>query len=1204
MKKINRFLLFLVMLTASVALFAQETTGSIVGTVKDSSGAVIPGATVTATTPSLVGVKSIQSDSKGYYHFSNLPPGPYTITVEAKGFSSRKQEGLVLEVGHTPTVDLSLAVGSANTVVDVTSANPQIDVTSVTTLTNVTSDVINFVPRGTSFQSVIQFAPSARNEPLMGNTTTNGSGGVSPGNGSNGNSFGYSIAGGSDSENSYLVEGQETANLIGGYSHTNVPFDFIQEVEVKSSGVQAEYGGALGGVVNVIMKKGSPQFHGSVFIQFENQALDAGPNGQPRYDPLSSPTATTWGSAANSLPTCPPNTNQPAGCTTGYQGFSDANYQNYQPTKNHSSDVFPGFTLGGPLVPFSDRLKDKLFFFIGFNPQMTRDETKINYGPATGNNFLNYAGTTGVVPFSQNTNTYYTTARIDAQATKKIRVFGSWLYQLQKTYGELLPVADSTQGFNFTTGVGQYNPASSNAPFVYGHGLGYTAPNVTVNTGADITITPSIVSTTRFGYYFENYHDFGYPHTPGGVIFAYQTNQLPQNGTATAGEVTSPTNPAGPTNPTNYNASKAIELSQDVAWYKSTKYGTHNFKFGYQLNRNSNNIQQIFNEPYIQLFPGAAYNPGSPEGGANCATLTALNPSTGAESGCQGLNGNGYATIYDSGTFGHAIAYNNGFYGQDSWTAGRGITIDVGIRAEKEFLPGEAVGNGAPAKPINFGWKDKIAPRVGVAWDVFRDGKLKLFGGYGQFYDQMKLNVAISSFGGQYWDNCVYAVNDNNYAAINPIFNSGSPARYCPGGDTSTPAVFPNGVAPANTTFIENLNQRAFPTTCQTCSAVQEGVAPNLKPYEQHEALLGADYQLTRTVALEVRYDRRRLDHVIEDAAVYNPQIGETFVIVNPGQGVNATVSGYCNFLYGYGAAGCDNQGGPFPQNQNPQAARSYDGIEARISKALSHNWYGLFSYTYSHFRGNYTGLTSSDLSDGGSGGRNSPNNSRAFDEPYFQYNANGGASNGLLPTDRPNTLKADAYYQFKYFHGMTTNLGIFQYFYEGSPNTSYANVGYSENAFPVKLFDWGKWANVVQNQSTGAITVGTPFTYRNPWYNETDFSFEQGYKISESKAVTFQATFTNLLNEHAVTAVYSQIDSSYYGSNYIAPGGNPVFNGIPFYAAATAPYNVQQSLNGVPIGGQVSNSQNGPETINSQYGKPLYWQHPRTIRLQATFTF
>jgi len=1199
-KRISKLVALLVMLTASAMCFGQETTGSLTGTVKDATGAVIPGATVTVTTPTLVGSKTTKTDDKGYYHFSNLPPGAYVETVDVKGFTTLKRTGLVIEVGHAPTVDLTMAVGSESTVVDVTSTSPQIDVTTVTTLTNVTQDVINFVPRGTSFQSVIQFAPSARNEPLMGNTTTNGSGSVSPGNGSNGSSFGYSIAGGSDSENSYLVEGQETANLIGGYSHTNVPFDFIQEVEVKSSGVQAEYGGALGGVVNVIMKKGSNHYHGSVFAQFENQAMDAGPNGVPRYNPLTGPTATNWASPAVSLPACT-TALVAAGtpCFDGYTGFTDAQYQQYQGTKDHFSDFRPGFTFGGPLLPFSARLADKLFFFVGFQPDLNRDERKINYGPASAGN-----PATGILPFSQNTNTYYTTARVDAQATKKIRVFGSWLYQLQKQYGQALPNPDTTSPFNFTTGTGVYNLSTGNDPSIYGHNLGFTAPNITVNTGADITISPSVVSTTRFGYYFENYHDFGYPQ--GGVIEEFETpgpngqSQYSINGALVQD--------------THYNASKAIELDQDVAWYKSTKFGTHNFKFGYQLNRNSNNIQQVYNEPYVQLYYQTAYTPGSPYGTASCTPLIAANnlaygPASATPNssnlGCQGPNGDGYATVYDFGTAGHATAYDNGFYGQDSWTAGRGITIDAGIRAEKEFLPGESFGGGAPQKPINFGWKDKIAPRIGVAYDVFRDGKLKIFGGYGQFYDQMKLNVAISSFGGQYWNNCTYALTDTNYSNINPQYNASN--RYCPSGDTSTGALFAGGKTPTDATFIENLNQRAFPTTCSTCSSTQEGVAPNLKPYEQHEALAGVDYQLNKTLALEVRYDRRRLDHVIEDAAVYNPAVGETFVIVNPGQGVNATVSGYCNFLYGYGAPGCDNGGGPFPQNNNPQAARSYDGIEMRLSKAMSHNWYGLFSYTYSHFRGNYTGLTSSDLSDGGNGGRNSPNNSRAFDEPYFQYNANGGSSSGLLPTDRPNTLKADAYYQFKYFHGMTTNLGIFQYFYEGSPNTSYTDVGYSEDAFPVKPFNWGKWADITQNQTTGAVTVGAPYTYRNPWYNETDFSFEQGYKISEAKSVNFQATFTNLLNEHAVTAVYSQIDSSYDGNQYITPNGQPVFNGIPFYAAATAPYNVQQSLNGVPIGGQLSNNVaggSGPETINSQYGKPLYWQHPRTIRLQATFTF
>ncbi|HUN89031.1 MAG TPA: carboxypeptidase-like regulatory domain-containing protein, partial [Terriglobales bacterium] len=227
------------LVVAGISL-AQETTGALQGTVKDSSGAVVPGAHVEANTPTLVGAKATDTDASGYYRFANLPPGTYTLTVSGKGFKTVKREGLTIEVGHLPTVDITLPVGGSTEVLDVTGAAPLIDTTTETTQTNVTSDVIKNVPTGRSFQSVIQFAPSARNEPLQGSTRLGtGTGGDSPGNGANGGAVGFSVAGGADSENAYLVEGQSTGNIIGGYSHTNVPFDFIQEVNVKTSGLEA-----------------------------------------------------------------------------------------------------------------------------------------------------------------------------------------------------------------------------------------------------------------------------------------------------------------------------------------------------------------------------------------------------------------------------------------------------------------------------------------------------------------------------------------------------------------------------------------------------------------------------------------------------------------------------------------------------------------------------------------------------------------------------------------------------------------------------------------------------------------------------------------------------------------------------------------------------------------------------------------------------
>lgn len=1170
--------------------YSQETTGGMQGTVTDPSGAVVPKATVTATAPTLVGSKVVLSDAAGYYRFANLPPGTYTLTVTAPGFETLRRQGIVLEVGHLPTIDLQVKIGQTSTVVEVKTEGPLIDATTNTTLTNIPEQALSSLPHGTTYQSVIQFAPAARNEPLQGsNTMSSGTGAASPGSASNGSAFGYSIAGGADSENSYLIEGQETANIIGGYSKTTVPMDFIQEVQMKTSGVDAEYGGALGGVVNVIMDKGTNQWHGALFTQFTHSAVNGGLNAFSRYDPSSSGSAPSWGAI-------------------------DPTYQNYQPIRPHATDFFPGGSLGGPLLALfskhpSQSLKDKLFLFAAFNPDFNGFEERVNYGPTNG----------GVVPFSQNTQTYYSYGRIDAAVTQKIRVYGSWLYQMQRQAGESMPGPDSTQGY-FNTYTGCYgsatsssNPcASSGIPqFAFAHNLGYAAPNTTLNTGADITINNSTVATTRFGYYFENYHDLGYPTT--GTITAFQNNGL--GNTDTNGIPLSTSAPqlnqaagyfniAQDPNYTHYNANKAIQFDQDIAWFHSGGYGTHNLKFGYQLNRNSNAILQKFNTPYIQVWPGVTnpYNPQGSVGAANCATVEAQT----GNANCVGTYGT--VDVYDYGSNGNAVSYNNGFYAQDSWTVGKGLTLNYGLRLEHETLPAENQPSGVNSTPIKFGWGDKIAPRIGAAWDVFKNGKMKVFGGYGQYYDQMKLNLAISSYGGQYWQECWYALMTPDLASINPVYDSNG--RYCVGPNSSSQANF-GGTTPSGLIFLENQNIRAFPTTCSTCSATQEGTAPGLKPYAQHDSTFGVDYQLGQNVAFEARWDRRRLDHVIEDSAIFNPAVGETFVIVNPGQGVNRTFSSFYNFLYGQ-APDCSNG---CPPNTTIPAARSYDGVELRITKAVSHNWMGMFSYTYSHFRGNYTGLTSSDVADGG-GGRNAPNNSRSFDEPYFSWNANGGSSSGLLPTDRPNALKGYAYYDLQWLKKFATDFGIFQYAYSGSPLTSYLDVGYAfPGAFPTDIVDRGKWIDVTQNATTGVITTSAPYTKRTPAYFDTDFNLKQTIHVSERQTVAFDVTFTNLLNQHSVTSLNQQIDSG-YAVNFASPqtAGCGAFNqnyginsnacwiadGPAFYAGAMSPYNYTSAMNNSPLGSAAG----GAITVNSQYAKPYLYQLSRNLRFGLHYTF
>src|SRR5215831_20553429 len=184
------FVCIVLMLVLSLSLSAQETTGGLQGTVRDPSGAVVPNAIVEVTAKSLIGSKSFATDENGYYRFANLPPDTYTVSVTMQGFATAKRE-VIVDVGRLPSVDINLQLGQSGTVVEVSSVAPQIDVTTNVTTTNITEDVISSIPHGRNFQSVIQFAPAARNEPLLGNNSIggysgNGSGGSSPGSTANG----------------------------------------------------------------------------------------------------------------------------------------------------------------------------------------------------------------------------------------------------------------------------------------------------------------------------------------------------------------------------------------------------------------------------------------------------------------------------------------------------------------------------------------------------------------------------------------------------------------------------------------------------------------------------------------------------------------------------------------------------------------------------------------------------------------------------------------------------------------------------------------------------------------------------------------------------------------------------------------------------------------------------------------------------------
>ena len=244
---------FLLLATAVSAL-AQDNSGSLQGKVKDEKGAGIPGAEVTATSPALVRPQTVTTDSQGSYVFSSLPPGVYSVTASQTGFSSVKTEEIKLVVGSQLKLDLELPVGGVAGSVTITSSSEAIDVTSSKTATNITEKFIENTPKGRGFNSILTVAPGVIFDTRAGSA----GGGMTGTSGNNpaGGTGGYSVNGASGSENTFVIDGVEVSNVRNAAlgRESAIPFEFVREVQVQSGGFDAQYGGATGGVVNVITR--------------------------------------------------------------------------------------------------------------------------------------------------------------------------------------------------------------------------------------------------------------------------------------------------------------------------------------------------------------------------------------------------------------------------------------------------------------------------------------------------------------------------------------------------------------------------------------------------------------------------------------------------------------------------------------------------------------------------------------------------------------------------------------------------------------------------------------------------------------------------------------------------------------------------------------------------------------------------------------
>lgn len=257
-------LVILLSLSAKV-MSGQVITGTLQGSVLDSSGAVIPNANVTATNEGTGISSKMTTSAQGFYTFPTLAPGPYSVTVSAPGFKTTIAKGNLVQVEQATRLDITLAAGQVNQEVTVTGATPLVETTTSDLGTTIDAQQINDLPvNGRLFQTLMQLAPGTTpsgwgdqiENPSAAGSTALGTGGS--GNMTSVNGFPFE-------GNLYLVDGVNDVEPQNAYINVAIPFTDIAEMKMETSNPSAEYGTFGGAVVNLTTKTGTNSFHGQLF---------------------------------------------------------------------------------------------------------------------------------------------------------------------------------------------------------------------------------------------------------------------------------------------------------------------------------------------------------------------------------------------------------------------------------------------------------------------------------------------------------------------------------------------------------------------------------------------------------------------------------------------------------------------------------------------------------------------------------------------------------------------------------------------------------------------------------------------------------------------------------------------------------------------------------------------------------------------------
>jgi hypothetical protein len=967
---VSRFLkmtllsLLAVFFIANFTLLAQEQFSALTGTATDRTGAVVPGVVVTITNKATERVQTATTGADGIYIARRLEPGRYSVKFQAVGFSILMVPDVNLLLGQNLKVDASLEVsGTEQSIVVMAEESPLIDISTTVIAHNVTSEEFDQLPKGRSFQSLVAASPSVNTGEIEG---------------------GYQVNGSSGSENQFTIDGVSTNSGIDGRSRQNASFEFLQEVQVKSGGVEAEYGGALGGVISAITKSGGNAFHGEVHYYFSGNSISAGPVQRLLLDPTTE-----------------------------------------KAVSNPQDDKFPdnrheiGGSLGGYLV------KDIIWFYTSITPTFRRESRDYLFSSGTEPDTL-----------ERKTTSHQAFNKLSLRPTDRLSANFTFLWSPTTSTGRL-------PAYNFANN----SVVSSKDGNQVQKTMGYFAPQSSYTGNIEYMINNTTALSVRAGRFWDNFKDTGISST---TSVTYQTSA-----TSLPFDI-----PAALRQPINYyNTPRTLITFHDLVTRSFvqadfTKFfkamGTHDLKAGWGLSKSVNNVDQSYPGGYTYIYWDSSFK----------SSVTGLTQ--------RGVYG--YYAVTDYGTKGTAGGPLQNLYIQDKWTIHPRLTLSLGLRTEKESMPSFQRNIQDPA--FSFTWKQKLAPRIGASYDVYGNGKLKLYGFWGIFYDWVKYELARGTFGAQVYNVYYYALDTTD------IFNLN--LRNLPGKNLWSDV---SG----------SYRNRRVPGF--------NNVDPDIKPMSTQMVNFGAEYQLNPQMVFSGRYVHNSLRRTIEDlGALVNGD--EVYVYGNPGEGLAKMnpVSGLTK---------------PFPM---PKAKRKYDALELSLTRRFAAGWFGSASYVYSRLWGNYAGLGASDeittpttgvssgttQQAGGSIARPGSNVTRGWDIDELSWDSHGKLDNtGLLATDRPHVIKLYGDKGFKEGNNNETKVGLMFYAGSGTPLSTY----------------------VVTLNQTEVFVEGRGDLGRTPFFTQTDLMLAHEVKVGEGRTVRFEFNALNFFNQKTARHTFNWLN-------------------------------------------------------------------------------